>query len=142
MLSAQQVPVVKLDDEVVVDSSAIVSRLQAELQAASSGKGWCVRVSRAWGGHVVGRDVLLAAACSTLRVSLLACLLCAEGRARWCHARWLPPLVRFGKGGSKQAAARGGGSSGSGSADEVRWRKWVDDRFVKVLTANIYRTWE
>jgi microsomal prostaglandin-E synthase 2 len=33
-------------------------------------------------------------------------------------------------------------SSSSSRADEVQWRKWVDERFVKVLTANIYRTWE
>jgi microsomal prostaglandin-E synthase 2 len=35
------------------------------------------------------------------------------------------------------------GSTSAGSrADEEQWRKWVDERFVKVLTANIYRTWE
>jgi microsomal prostaglandin-E synthase 2 len=41
--SYRKVPVVKLDGEVVADSSAIISRLQAELDAAqqgsSSGKG-------------------------------------------------------------------------------------------------------
>jgi hypothetical protein len=40
-----------------------------------------------------------------------------------------------GKGGSSS-------SSSAASAEEARWRKWVDERFVKVLTANIYRTWE
>ena len=37
---------------------------------------------------------------------------------------------------------KGSSSSVSSRADEVHWRKWVDERFVKVLTANIYRTWE
>jgi microsomal prostaglandin-E synthase 2 len=32
------------------------------------------------------------------------------------------------------------GSSEEG--EEVVWRKWVDDRLVKVITANIYRSWE
>jgi microsomal prostaglandin-E synthase 2 len=35
-----------------------------------------------------------------------------------------------------------GSTSAGGRADEEQWRKWVDERFVKVLTANIYRTWE
>jgi hypothetical protein len=44
------------------------------------------------------------------------------------------------------SACRFGGKSSSSSSssadDERRWRQWVDERFVKVLTANIYRTWE
>ena len=46
-LDVSQVPVVKLDDDVVVDSSAIISRLAAEVEAAGKGgssksskKGW------------------------------------------------------------------------------------------------------
>lgn len=35
--SYRKVPVVKLDEEVVADSSAIISRLQAELDAAAAG---------------------------------------------------------------------------------------------------------
>ena len=35
-----------------------------------------------------------------------------------------------------------GKPAGVGLEEEVKWRKWVDDRFVKVLTANIYRSWE
>lgn len=41
--SYRKVPVVKLDEEVVADSSAIISRLQAELDAAQAGgskAGW------------------------------------------------------------------------------------------------------
>ncbi|KAI8472680.1 MAG: glutathione S-transferase [Monoraphidium minutum] len=26
--------------------------------------------------------------------------------------------------------------------EEARWRRWVDERFVRVLTANIYRSWD
>lgn len=44
----------------------------------------------------------------------------------WCRLR-----------GGKQSS-----SSAGSRADEEQWRKWVDERFVKVLTANIYRTWE
>lgn len=81
----RKVPVVKLDEEVVVDSSAIMSRLAADMASTSSSKK---------GG----------------------------------------PL-----GGARSKAPVGG----SGSAEEERqWRKWVDDRLVKVLTANIYRNWD
>ena len=34
------------------------------------------------------------------------------------------------------------GSEGDALEDETRWRKWVDERLVKVVTANIYRSWE
>lgn len=45
---------------------------------------------------------------------------------------------RFGSG-----KAEGSSGFGGVSAEEERlWRKWVDERFVKVLTANIYRSWE
>jgi microsomal prostaglandin-E synthase 2 len=47
-------------------------------------------------------------------------------------------VCRFGSG-----KAEGSSSIGGVSAEEERlWRKWVDERFVKVLTANIYRSWE
>jgi hypothetical protein len=46
------------------------------------------------------------------------------------------PLNRF--------AGRGGSNGGDGASaeEEQRWRRWVDERFVRVLTANIYRSWE
>lgn len=25
--------------------------------------------------------------------------------------------------------------------DELKWRQWVDERFVRIITANIYRSW-
>ncbi len=32
--------------------------------------------------------------------------------------------------------------TGKALEEEEKWRRWVDDRFVKVITANIYRNWE
>ncbi|GMH39397.1 hypothetical protein BSKO_07295 [Bryopsis sp. KO-2023] len=32
-------------------------------------------------------------------------------------------------------------SSSDHSEEENKWRKWVDERFVRIITANIYRTW-
>lgn len=46
---------------------------------------------------------------------------------------WHPHAPRFG---------RGGGSGGVSAEEEARWRRWVDERFVRMLTANIYRSWE
>jgi hypothetical protein len=44
---------------------------------------------------------------------------------------------------TRRLRGKSSSSSSTGSrADEEQWRKWVDERFVKVLTANIYRTWE
>ena len=37
-----------------------------------------------------------------------------------------------------------GTSAAEGSAteeDEQRWRRWVDERLVRLLTVNIYRSW-
>jgi microsomal prostaglandin-E synthase 2 len=39
----------------------------------------------------------------------------------------------------------GGGETSSGgqsAEEEAQWRRWVDERFVRLLTANIYRSWE
>ncbi|EFJ44640.1 hypothetical protein VOLCADRAFT_82699 [Volvox carteri f. nagariensis] len=75
--SYKKVPVVKLDEEVVVDSSAIMSRLAKDNPPT-----------------VVPPP---------------------------------PPLPS---------------SSSSSLEEEVLWRKWVDEKLVKVLTANIYRNWD
>ena len=43
-----------------------------------------------------------------------------------------------------QAAAAGGAADEGASAarqEEERWRRWVDERYVRLLTVNIYRTW-
>mmetsp|Transcript_8550 Transcript_8550/g.14693 ORF Transcript_8550/g.14693 Transcript_8550/m.14693 type:complete len:356 (+) Transcript_8550:34-1101(+) len=31
---------------------------------------------------------------------------------------------------------------GAALEEEVQWRRWVDDRYVKMITANIYRSWD
>lgn len=80
----KKVPVVKLGEEVLVDSSAIISRLAAEVE----GVGGAVEKKKAWFGSATA-----------------------------------PANPDF-------------------SPEVVRWRKWVDDVFVKVLTANIYRSWD
>lgn len=43
---------------------------------------------------------------------------------------------------SGKSSSIGGSDSSSSAEEERRWRQWVDERFVKVMTANIYRTWE
>lgn len=78
----KKVPVVKMDDEVVVDSSAIISRLAAELDAAGGGK-----------------------------------------KAKT----------------GRRAPAK---PTAAALEEEAKWRRWVDDKFVKVVTANIYRNWD
>eukprot|EP00877_Chromochloris_zofingiensis_P002732 jgi/Chrzof1/1245/Cz01g46050.t1 len=89
----RKVPVVKLDDEVVVDSSAIISRLAAEIEAK-------------------GKPAV---------------------QPQAAKSSWF----------SKAPAAESSSSSSSQAEEEERrWRKWVDERLVKVITANIYRSWE
>lgn len=81
----KKVPVIVLDDnEQVNDSSAIISRLAAELAAEKEPK--------KRGGGV------------------------------------------FSFGGKKKDAA------GSSPEEEEKWRQWVDERLVRVITVNIYRT--
>ncbi|GBF88381.1 prostaglandin E synthase-like [Raphidocelis subcapitata] len=84
----RKVPVVKMDGgRVAKDSSAIMSELTAELEAAGRGGGDGAKRGGGWRGG-------------------------------------------------------GGGGGGAAAADEERWRRWVDERFVRVLTANIYRSWD
>lgn len=94
----RKVPVVKLDgDRVVADSSAIMSQLAADLEAAGKAP------------KAAGVDAK---------------------RAGW-----------FGRSGG--SGSNGGGGVAAGSAEEeAQWRRWVDERFVRVLTANIYRSWD
>ncbi|KAL6765880.1 glutathione S-transferase [Haematococcus lacustris] len=101
--SYKKVPVIKLEDgDVVADSSIIISRIAAEVEASkassvsqssSSSKGWGVRGSKS----------------SSSNTS------------------------------SAQAAAV---SKEAVLEEEAKWRRWVDERFVKVITANIYRSWD
>lgn len=102
--SYRKVPVLTLGEseackgEVLVDSSAIMSRLAAELAAGQQ-------------QHDSGKVVSGSA-----------------GRGGF-----------FGLGSSSSSSS---GRVGMSEAEEVEFRKWVDARLVKVITANIYRSWE
>lgn len=86
----KKVPVVLLDDkEQVNDSSAIISRLDAEIKAARGEE----KASDTKGGRLFGNR----------RSSVDQ-------------------------------------PSGKQEEEEERWRRWVDERFVRVITVNIYRT--
>eukprot|EP00775_Hariotina_reticulata_P012596 gene12596-12728_t len=60
-----------------------------------------------------------------------------KGELSWSTYRKVP-VVKFGRGKNEANSSTGGVSV----EEERRWRKWVDERFVKVLTANIYRSWD
>lgn len=98
-----QVPVVLVDGEQVNDSSAIISRLAAEVEAAGR-QGGSGRSSSSNGG--------------------------SGGK----KAGFLSGL--FGSGGSSSEgsarAASGSALGGESAAEEEKWRRWVDDWFVKV----------
>lgn len=87
----KKVPVVVIDGEQVNDSSAIISRLAAEVESAggSGGSGSKTKKSAAAAGW---RALISSAA-------------------------------------AKKKAAQ----------EEEKWRRWVDDHLVKVITTNIYR---
>ena len=60
--------------------------------------------------------------------------------------------AELGVGGQQQQQQQrrrwGGGGGGGGASDaekepeETRWRRWADERLVKTITANIYRSWD
>ncbi|KAG2490256.1 hypothetical protein HYH03_011380 [Edaphochlamys debaryana] len=104
----KKVPVVKLDEEVVVDSSAIMSRLATDVAAS--------------------RPAPAAAA------------------APAAPKKPSGGFSFFGSSGcSDESAVKDQGAAnfaGPALEEEVKWRKWVDQTFVKVLTANIYRNWD
>jgi microsomal prostaglandin-E synthase 2 len=96
--SLKKVPVVRLAyadggaEDVVADSSVIISRLAAELGVFAGGVGAAAAGGGVWGS---------------------------------------------GSGGGGAPAA-----STAAAADEARWRRWADERLVKTITANIYRSWD
>jgi len=53
----------------------------------------------------------------------------AEAEGRGSSPSWLGRLMRDAGAEEKQAA------------EEAKWRKWVDEWFVRVITTNIYRSW-
>ena len=84
----KKVPVVVLDgSDQVNNSSSIVSRLAAELEAGKGGS-----------------------------------------KSSWSF------------GGKRGAATGTGGAGGAPPEEEERWRRWVDERLVRVITVNIYRS--
>lgn len=87
-----KVPLLKFGDEVVKDSTAIISRIAAEVETDSSSSS---SPSQSGGSGLFG--------------------------------------------GKQQASRAAGGVS---LEEETKWRKWVDERLVKIITANIYRSWE
>lgn len=99
-----QVPVVLVDGEQVNDSSAIISRLAAEVEAARrQGAGGSSGVAGAGGS---GKK--------------------AGG--------FLSGLFGGGDGGGEGAGSAGSLAAES-AAEEEKWRRWVDDWFVKVRGA-------
>lgn len=102
----KKVPVILIDGQQVNDSSAIISRLAAEIDAgALSGSSKGSKSSSKDDGESVG---------------FLAALFGSSSKQQ---------------GGSKAASA----AAPASPADEEKWRRWVDDWFVKVITVNIYR---
>eukprot|EP01024_Parvocaulis_polyphysoides_P011169 TRINITY_DN13927_c0_g1_i1.p1 TRINITY_DN13927_c0_g1~~TRINITY_DN13927_c0_g1_i1.p1 ORF type:complete len:356 (-),score=70.28 TRINITY_DN13927_c0_g1_i1:284-1351(-) len=86
----KKVPVLVMDEEQVNDSNAIISRLNAEVEAANPQK-------KSGSGGVVGFF-------------------------------------------SRKSPQPGQLTEQEQKEEEKKWREWVDTRFVRVLTANIYRT--
>ncbi len=116
--SYKKVPVVKLDEEVVVDSSAIMSRLAVDLAAA-------------------GRDPMASTAAAAAAVAAPPP---PAKKSSWFGGSGSGSGSDVGAGAKDQAA--GGAGAAAAEEEEVRWRKWVDEKLVKILTANIYRNWE
>ncbi|CAK0763286.1 hypothetical protein CVIRNUC_003042 [Coccomyxa viridis] len=91
----KKVPVAVLDGEAYGDSTAIITRLAAELKAAER----------------------------------------SQDTAQ--HGRSSSSFWPFG---SRKKSTNSDMASTAVSEDEEQWRRWVDDRLVRLLTVNIYRT--
>ncbi|GIL92120.1 hypothetical protein Vretimale_14928 [Volvox reticuliferus] len=132
----KKVPVVKLDDEVVADSSAIMSRLVTDVLAAQP-----------------------AAPPPPATAAAAAASPASPTPTAKRSSSWWPFGGSSGVSGTSDvnnrvkdqtaaaevtaaAAPSPSPSPADALAEEVRWRKWVDDKLVKVLTANIYRNWD
>ncbi|PSC71399.1 prostaglandin E synthase 2-like [Micractinium conductrix] len=105
----KKVPVIVIDGEQVNDSSAIISRLAAEIEASQDGGA---------GGSS------------------------RSGSSKGSGGGLLASLFGGGKAGGSTAGGTAGGAGGGAPesrAEEEKWRRWVDDWFVKVITVNIYR---
>lgn len=103
----RKVPVLRTDDEVLVESSFIVSRLAAEAEASK-------------------------APC-TVEPSLPK----SETKSKsWFGGGSTSPTP------TPTAASKSSSHVAHGTPEEIQWRRWVDDKFVKLLTANIYRNFD
>lgn len=140
----RKVPVAVLDGEQVVDSTAIITRLAAELHAQQAAAAQQQRPAKrtSWlptFGHREQqvRHTLCAAhfelhmqhACGCCGRHLLVMKVYGSSlHVRGMHARRV------------QADAAEEAEAGARRADEERWRRWVDERLVRLLTVNIYRS--
>ncbi len=131
----RKVPVALLDGELVADSTAIITRLAAEVaeqkqqQAATEqapSSGWWSLVGMGNRKQKVGAWLQehICSACLSFPLALLQCVAS------------LPSMV-------PDLAAQGTFHSAAvnnpSKIDEERWRRWVDERLVRLLTVNIYR---
>ncbi|GIL61954.1 hypothetical protein Vafri_16311 [Volvox africanus] len=131
----KKVPVVKLDDEIVADSSAIMSRLVTDVLAA----------------RPAAPPPAPPAPAAAVAASPASPTPTAKRSSSWWPFGSGSGTLDVGSGAKDQTAAAAAVTVAAPSpspspvdalAEEVRWRKWVDDKLVKVLTANIYRNWE
>ncbi len=166
----RKVPVALLDGEQVVDSTAIITRLAAELAAEQQQTAAARQPARrSWlslgrSRHVqqvcMRHSLPYAESCRTLQKILLctcqrschaaehaagqgplrepsACLAAGE---RWRKCRDSVEVRATEPTHALLQADASAGSSAAGSEDEERWRRWVDERLVRLLTVNIYRS--
>ncbi|KXZ47817.1 hypothetical protein GPECTOR_32g429 [Gonium pectorale] len=124
--SYKKVPVVKLDDEVVADSSAIMSRLAVDVAAA-----------RPLAPPPAPAPSASVAAAPPKRSSwsFFGSSSSSNDSADVAPAKDQAAVAAPSPAANAAAAA-------VDEEEEVKWRKWVDERLVKVLTANIYRNWD
>lgn len=131
----KKVPVVKLDEEVVVDSSAIMSRLATDVAAA----------------HPAPLPPQPPPAAAAAPPAVISSPSPKRSSNWWPFGGSSNSLVTPSDNGNKEEIPAAAATEAAGAvacpsvevlAEEVRWRKWLDEKFVKVLTANIYRNWE
>lgn len=124
---------VKLDDEVVVDSSAIMSRLATDVAAARHAT---TAPSTPAPTAPAAAPAPTAPPAKKASWSFFGGSKSSEGGAAEV------PAPAAAAAAVAVAVAKAGGMSAADLEHEARWRKWVDEKLVKVLTANIYRNWE
>ncbi|GFR47294.1 hypothetical protein Agub_g8981, partial [Astrephomene gubernaculifera] len=136
--SYKKVPVVQLDDEIVADSSAIMSRLATDIAAA-----------RAAAAAAAAPPAAAAAPAAAPESSAAPAKKSSGGWWFWSSkgsdesdAAAVKDQAPAAAAPAPAAAVLSAESAAAALEEEVRWRKWVDEKLVKVLTANIYRNWD